>query len=173
MRLYAVTSALANASNMISSEIPFSIANAERASSISGFFTRSLLCSHGPVCSRSRLHRRHAKVELRRRGHPLPVDELQHADDFARVGRHREDEHRLRQIAVFLVERGVDRVFGLGRQVVGVVDDERLAGHRHVAGQALLRDGQHALFEVDVDRIVLGELPAEDLPFAEVVEQVE
>ena len=55
MRLYAVTSALASASSMISSEIPFSIANADRASSISGFFTRSLLCSHGPACSRSRL----------------------------------------------------------------------------------------------------------------------
>jgi hypothetical protein len=98
------------------------------------------------------------------------VDELEHADDVAGVGGHREDEDRLGKIAVLLVEGRIDRVLGVGGEVVGVVDDERLPGQGDVAGQTLLRDRQHALFEVDVDGGVLGELPAQHFPLAHVVE---
>ena len=61
------------------------------------------------------------------------------------------------------------------RQVVGVVDDQRLAGHGHVAGQALARDREDLFLErVDVDGVVLRELPAQHLAFAvNVIEEVE
>ena len=49
---------------------------------------------------------------------------------------HGNHEHRLRAIAVALVERAVDRVLDIRRQEVRIVDDERITGDRAVAGEA-------------------------------------
>ncbi len=92
----------------------------------------------------------------------------------ADVIRHREDQQRLGQIAVLLIEAAVDLVLGVGGDVVRVVDHQRFAGHGHVARKALARDREDLFLEgLDVDRIVLGQLPAEDLPSAHRVEEVE
>ena len=112
--------------------------------------------------------------QLRRRADFLPIDELQHADDVADVIRHRKDEQRTRQVVVLRIERCVDRVFGVGRKAVGVVDDERLRGHRHISRKALAGDRQNFFFErSDVDRVALGELPAKHTLSVDFVEQIQ
>src|SRR5216117_3070061 len=86
-------------------------------------------------------------------GLALAVDELEDADHFFLVILHGDDEHRLRAVAVPLVERAVDAVFDIRRQEVGIVDHERLAGHRRVPREtrAVHRDR-----ELDERRVGLG-----------------
>jgi hypothetical protein len=81
---------------------------------------------------------------------------------------------RFGQVSVLLIERPVDLVLRFGRQVVRVGNHERLARHRDVAREALARRGEHRFLErVDVDRVVLGELPTQDFVILQLVEQVE
>ena len=130
------------------------------------FFVQPAVLDRDRRLSRERGHELHGAprvryylvLHVRRRGEygfgvALAVDELEDADHFFLVILHGEDEHRLRAVAVALVERAVDAVFHVRRQEVGIVDHERLAGHRRVPREtrAVHRDR-----ELDERRVGLG-----------------
>ena len=75
--------------------------------------------------------------EFRGRAVALAVDQLQDADDLADVIRHREDQHRLGQIADLSSNERLIEYSASPGKVVGIVDDQRLAGHGHVSGQTV------------------------------------
>ena len=73
----------------------------------------------------------------------LAVDQLNDADDGVFVVAHRHGHHRLRAIAVLLIERLVEAVFGRFRNLVGVGMRSDLAGERDVAGDRAAGERQH------------------------------
>ena len=97
------------------------------------------------------LHRvaEHVRVGVRlgsdgRLGILLPIDQLEHADHLVAVVLHRHHEHRLRPVSVLLVEAPVEGVRRLLGDLVGVLEDDRLALGRDEPGdrRAIEREGE-------------------------------
>ena len=86
----------------------------------------------------------------------LAVDQLKHAHHPVAMVLHRDNELRLGAVAVLLVESAIERVGAVRRDLVNVVDGERLPVQRHVSRDAgaIEREGEVRIRKVG-QRVVL------------------
>ncbi len=85
-------------------------------------------------------------------GVAFAVDQLYNADHFVVVVLHRNHHHRLGVVVVRLVVFRVVRITRVDRQVVHVVDEQRLGGQRHITGDGFFVDRQQELVGVKLHR---------------------